>query len=317
MVLRCLEIHMKKELIIIGFGNQAKAWSQNLRDSNYKIKIFLREGSSSVELTEKMGFELATIEDLKQAHKLAILTPDDTHTEILTNLENILPESATIIYAHGFSLTYDKIAERFKQFNHVLLAPKAIASELRFQFECKGGLGGVYSFEFINDESLKKEILTLGNDLGLNILNESTFEQETVADLFSEQSLLCSTLPYSALKSFNKLIQNGIDPEVAYFECWYELKLIVDTLVKIGPYQFFKLISPNALLGSEIGKNVFYDMEYDKKLDDMLQNIKSGVFVNSIKDINFNEIKSDVLEFWKNQEINKLHDHLKNDLFKG
>jgi ketol-acid reductoisomerase len=148
-------------------------------------------------------------------------------------------------------------------------------------------------------------------------LHKSTCEQETVADLFSEQSLLCSTLPYSALKSFNKLVQNGIDPEVAYFECWYELKLIVDTLVKIGPYQFFKLISPNALLGSEIGKNLFYDMDYDKKLDDMLKNIQSGNFVDSIKGVNFEDVKSEVLDFWKDQKINTLHNDLKDELFKG
>lgn len=308
---------MEKELIIIGFGNQAKAWAQNLRDSNYKIKIFLRENSKSIDLVKTMGFELADLNDISKAKKIAILTPDDTHEKILNTLSSSLKDNITIIYAHGFSLTYDKVHEKFKNFNHVLLAPKAIASELRFQFECKGGLGGVYSFEFIENENIKNEILSLGNDLGLNILHESTSEQETIADLFSEQSLLCSTLPYSALKSFNKLIQNGIDPEVAYFECWYELKLIVDTLVKIGPYQFFKLISPNALLGSEVGKNLFYDMDYDKKLDDMLKHIQSGDFVKSIKDVNYDEIKSEVLEFWKDQKINKLHDNLKDELFKG
>lgn len=308
---------MENELIIIGFGNQAKAWAQNLRDSNYTIKIFLREGSKSIDLVKTMGFELADKSDISNAKKIAILTPDDTHENILKTLGHSLKDNTTIIYAHGFSLTYDKVYEKFKNLNHVLLAPKAIASELRFQFECKGGLGGVYSFEFIKDAKIKKEILKLGSDLGLNILHESTSEQETIADLFSEQSLLCSTLPYSALKSFNKLIQNGIDPEVAYFECWYELKLIVDTLVKIGPYQFFKLISPNALLGSEVGKNLFYDMDYDKKLDDMLKHIQSGDFVNSIKDVNYDEIKSEVLDFWKDQKINKLHDNLKDELFKG
>jgi len=308
---------MEKSVVIIGFGNQAKAWSQNLRDSKYEVKIYLRENSKSQELVSKMGFETISTNELNQYKNIALLTPDDTHKEILKDLESYLQDNSTIIYAHGFSLTYDNIHLSFSKFNHALLAPKAIASELRFQFECSAGLGGVYSFEFCKDERVKNEILQIGNDLGLNMLHESTCEQETVADLFSEQSLLCSTLPYSALKSFNKLIQNGIDPEVAYFECWYELKLIVDTLVKIGPHEFFKLISPNALLGSEVGRHILYDLEYDKKLDEILGNIKSGNFVKSIQGVDISVIREEVLGFWKDQEMNTLHDKLKSQLFKG
>jgi ketol-acid reductoisomerase len=140
---------MNKELIIIGFGNQAKAWAQNLRDSNYTVKIFLRENSKSKGLVEKMGFNIVSKDQLKAFTKFALLTPDDTHVSIISELQDYIPNDSIFIYAHGFSLTYEKINDLYPQYNHVLLAPKAIASELRFQFECKGGLGGVYSFEYI------------------------------------------------------------------------------------------------------------------------------------------------------------------------
>lgn len=314
MVVELMEFK-QNSLVIIGFGNQARAWAQNLRDSGFEVVIYLRENSKSKELVEKMNFKIISKEELNLFDSIALLTPDESHKDVLNQIGDSLKENSIIIYAHGFSLLYDEIVKTYPQFQHALLAPKAIASELRFQFECKGGLGGVYSVEFCNEENVKKTILNIGVGLGLKVLHESTCEQETVADLFSEQSILCSIIPYAAAKSFNKLVENGIDPEVAYFECWYEVKLIVDTLVKVGPYEFFSLISPNALLGSEVGKSLFFDMDFEKKMDDMFNNIKSGHFVNSIKDQNYDEIKSDVLRFWKDQKLNNIHSQLKDKLF--
>ena len=201
------------------------------------------------------------------------------------------------------------------------MAPKAIASELRFQFETGGKNGGVYSFEGLSsfeglkDESKKDWLLQLGSDLGLNSLHEATFADETKADLFSEQSLLCSTLPYAAVHSFNQLRKNGISKEVAYFECWYEVKLIVDTLIKIGPEKFFTLISPNALIGSEIGRSALFNDQYLKTLDDIYKHIDSGNFSNQLENINIDEVRSSVLDFWKNEELTQLHNQMQEDLF--
>ena len=304
-----------KSIAIIGFGNQARAWAQNLRDSGFEVVIYLRENSKSYSLVKEMNFKIIPKNELNNYQNIALLTPDESHKEVLNQIGDHLKDNSIIIYAHGFPILYGDILTRYSQFQHALLAPKAIASELRFQFECKGGLGGVYSSEHCENPEVKKVLLQIGEGLGLKVLHESTFEQETVADLFSEQSILCSIIPYAAAKSFNKLVENGIDEEVAYFECWYEVKLIVDTLVKVGPYDFFNLISPNALMGSEVGKSLFFDMDFEKKMDDMFNNIKSGHFVTSIKDQNYDQIKNDVLNFWKDQKLNIIHTQLKDQLF--
>lgn len=314
MVVELMEFK-RKNLVIIGFGNQSKAWAKNLRDSGYEINIYLRENSPSIELVKELGFNIISKNELKNFQTFALLIPDEAHLSFLKSHSELLPNEAIILYAHGFSLLYQSILSDFKDFNHILLAPKAIASELRFQYECKGGLGGVYSLEHVKAEIFKEHVLEIGTALGLKVMHESTCEQETIADLFSEQSILCSIIPYAAAKSFNKLVDNGIDPEVAYFECWYEVKLIVDTLIKIGPYEFFKLISPNALMGSEVGKSLFFDMEFEKKMEDMFQNIKSGNFVKTVESQDIEQVKADVLSFWKDQKLNNIHSKLKEKLF--
>ncbi len=304
---------MKKEIAIIGFGNQAKAWALNLRDSNWKVTIGLRSNSCSIVLAEKLGFEIFDLDQKVDISLFAILTPDDTHHEIVTKLDQI-NKNSTYIYAHGFSLLYTSLAKEVLS-NHVLIAPKAIASELRYEYEVDGKNGGVYSFEYLKDKNIKDDLLNLAKDLGLTSLHEATIEDETIADLFSEQSLLCSTLPYAAVHSFNKLRENGVSAEVAFFECWHEVKLIANTMVKLGPQRFFELISPNALIGSEIGKSVFFDDTYSKNLHDIFLNIKDGSFKKQLDKSSFKQTKDEVLRFWKEQELTHVHSKLEQELY--
>ena len=303
-----------KEIAIIGFGNQAKAWALNLRDSGWKVSVGLRPNSASIELCIKLGFTYFNFEEKSSHATFAVLTPDDTHAQVVSSISKI-NSNADFIYAHGFALVYDDVLTNYKNHNHILLAPKAIASELRYQYEIKGKNGGVYSFEALNDSSKKEFYLNLGLELGLTSLHEATIEDETKADLFSEQSLLCSSLPYAALYSYNQLREKGISKEVAYFECWYEVKLIADTLIKIGPEKFFDLISPNALIGSEIGKSILFDDNYKKKLNDIYEHINSGEFSEQLKSINVESVRSDIIKFWKNEELTEVHNQLKSELF--
>lgn len=305
---------MKKEIAIIGLGNQAKAWALNLRDSGWNVKIGLRPNSSSIEKAKSLNFETFDYTQNNDSDSFAILTPDDTHYEVVTSIAKNNKE-ATFIYAHGFGLLYTNLLVEQKLANHLLLAPKAIASELRFQYETKGKNGGVYSFEGVHDENVKLWGLELGKDLGLSSLHKASIEDETKADLFSEQSLLCSILPYAALYSFKQLREEGISKEVAYFECWYEVKLIVDTLIKIGPDKFFNLISPNALIGSEIGRSAIFTDDYFKALHQMYQHINSGDFEKQVAKVNINQVRKDVLTFWQNEELTQLHQLMQKELF--
>lgn len=305
----------EKKLLIIGFGNQAKSWALNLRDSGWQVDIALRENSGSFEVCKKLNFEAITLNKInfKNYSYYALLTPDHTHPEVLSQLEPNLK----IILAHGYSYTYNK--NQLPTNTYLLLAPKAIASELRFQYETKGKLGAVYSIENSKtgaengDENFLK---ILAKDLGITSgPYPTTFREETNADLFSEQSILCGIIPYIGQMSYELLRKNGVSKEVAYFECWYEVKLIVDTLIKLGPLEFFKLISPNALLGSEKGRKFLMDEHFQKNQQKLLEDILSGKFSKEVEKENFSEVKKQVEQYWLNSEITQTHNELKRELF--
>lgn len=305
---------MSKKLSIIGFGNQAKAWALNLRDSGYEIFIGLRTNSTSFKNAQELGFQTFDFAAEKlPANDVAILAPDDAHLGIAKDLQG---QEATLIFAHGFSLHFDHLSKKYPSFNCLLLAPKAIASEVRMQYETRGNLGALFSAELSKNpaESIVK-LKRIAKDLGITSFHPTTVEAETKADLFSEQTLLCSTLPYSALYSFNKLIEKGINPETAYFECWHEVKLIADTMVKLGPVKFFELISPNALAGSEIGRRELFDQAYFEKLERIYQDIDSGEFTKTLSDLDFAELKKEVSAFWKEQPLAQAHERLAKELY--
>ncbi|MFZ9002019.1 MAG: hypothetical protein ACO20H_11995 [Bacteriovoracaceae bacterium] len=306
-------------IVIIGFGNQAKAWALNLRDSNKEVHILARKFGPSWDNCQNLGFPTLewTKESLEAFDIFVLLTPDDTHTAIIENLKDKIKPGSSIIYAHGYSYVAGEHQKKFPQWSHLLLAPKAIASEVRFQFETNGKLGAVASLEAsLNPELDKNLIEELAKSIGITSGPYFTnFQQETLADLFSEQTLLCSLLPYGALSSFNKLIEEGVSEELAYFECWYEVKLISDTMVKLGPQKFFDLISPNALLGGEKARKLIFNNEFEKKLDSLLKDIKDKTFFNEVTEANFSQVKDEVISFWESQKLTQVHNKLAPELF--
>ncbi|OUR98591.1 hypothetical protein A9Q84_04030 [Halobacteriovorax marinus] len=309
-----------KNIVIIGYGSQAKAWALNLRDSGYEVTIALRKNSASFELAKKKGFSTIELEssDLQEHSTFALLTPDHTHKLTLKENQSFFPERANIIYAHGYSYTAFDFKTHYPEFNHLLLAPKAIASEVRFQFENDGKLGAAYSLEDITAEK-KRDLFELIKSVatGIGITAgpyETTFLEETNADLFSEQSLLCSLLPYGALHSYNKLREKGVKREIAYLECWLEVKLIADAMVKMGPVEFFKLISPNALIGGEKAREMLFDKDYHNKLDSLLNDIWNQDFFTECESVDFNKLRDGVIERWSKEELTQTHADLADSL---
>lgn len=304
---------MAEKLAIIGFGNQAKAWALNLKDSGYDIFIGLRKDSPSTEKVRQLGLEVFALGEPPPCDDVAILSPDDTHLSVA---QSLAPYDLNAIFAHGYALFFENLAKKYPNLNCLLLAPKAIASELRLQYETKGKLGGVYSVEFsASPNASLKKLNKLASDLGINSFHPSSVEMETKADLFSEQVLLCSTLPYSALYSFNKLLEKGVNEETAYFECWYEVKLIADTMVKLGPVKFFELISPNALAGSEVGRKALFDQNYFDKLEKIYEDIDNWNFQSRLREADFGDLKRKVAAFWKDQKLSQTHTKMSKDLF--
>lgn len=305
-------------IAIIGFGSQAKAWALNLKDSGKNVHIALRPDSSSHQEVKGLGMpsiELGT--ELKSFDVFILLTPDHTHFEILKTYEKFFPEDAKIIYAHGYSYIKHDLKSSFPKWDHLLLAPKAIASEVRFQYETKGKLGAIMSLEGSkNPENDRGPILDIAKGIGITAgPYENSFRDETYADLFSEQSILCSLLPYGALHSYNKLRERGIGKEMAYMECWYEVKLIADTMIKLGPLKFFELISPNALIGGEKARKLIFNDDYNKMAEGLLDDIWDNKFFQEVDNQDFDALKKEVMGFWKNEELNKVHEDLKESLF--
>jgi ketol-acid reductoisomerase len=315
-------MHEKKQVVIIGYGSQAKAWARNLRDSGWRVNIALRPESLSIDLVKTDEFTYINISshEISKETLFVVLTPDDSHLDILTKLKGLAPEDSIFLYAHGYSCTQHSFFESFPHWNHILLAPKAIASEVRFQYETKGKLGAVLSLEGIKEHPSLKEIeitvRTLATDLGITAGPYiGSFKDETYADLFSEQTLLCSLLPYGALHSYNALREKGISKEIAYLECWMEVKLIADTMVKLGPQKFFDLISPNALIGGEKAQKLIFDKVYQETLKKLLDDIWSEKFFEEVDQTNIQELKSRVNKFWSKEELSQTHEDMGPELF--
>ena len=303
----------QNKISIIGFGNQAKAWAMNLRDSGAEVYIGHRPHSKSKELAQEMGFKTFNFQTSEvPSQNFVLLIPDDQHEKALTEIAKINKDK-TCYYAHGFSLTRFQLNVKFPMFKHILLAPKSIASEVRFLYETKGIISAIYSNEFA-PEITKDEIAKFSSLVGFKEIYPASFLEETQADLFSEQSILCSLLPYGALETYNTLVEKGYPKELAFFECFYEVKLIADTLLKVGPQKFFELISPNALIGSEVGREFLFGPDFKDKLTKMLNQIEEGYFDSLIEKSNVEELRKNISQFWQNQDLTQTYNRLKDRL---
>lgn len=302
----------KDTFVIVGFGSQAKAWALNLKDSKRDFIIALNPDSKSYEKVHAMGMKSISLasDALKNYKHFLMLIPDDQHKKFFETNLSFLAKGSHFVYAHGYSLTRHDFNNLYSQFDHSLLAPKAIASEVRFQYETKGKIGAVIYTEM---EANYPFLYDLAKDVGFTALYENHFRDETIADLFSEQALLCSILPYASLKSFNMLVDNGISEELAFMECFLELKSISAALVNLGPEEFFKLISPNALVGSEKGRELILNHHFDNALEKILDDIKHNQFYREVEK-DYHPTRDMVINRWKHERLNRTYKKLKKEL---
>lgn len=306
---------MSKNLAIFGFGNQAKAWAMNLRDSGYQISILLRPDSPNLAKAEQCQFNVVTDKKFfKNFSKIALLTPDHTHLDILNDLANSLASETQIIYAHGFSCHEHKLPKKFPQFSHLLLAPKTIASELRFHYQTKDAVAGVMSVDgSLTPEQDKVFLKELAYDLGFTIPPYLvSYSEETTADLFSEQALLCGLYPFVINLAYNELVKTGHSEPLSFLECWHESKLIMNALISSGPEKFFSMISPNALLGANKAQKILLDDDFKNKLKKLLAEIQNGNFSHQLQESDFKDEKAEILNFWNEQKLTKKFNEMKN-----
>ena len=303
-------------LTIIGFGNQAKAWSQNLQDSAFPFRVALQPDSASFDKVVELGMETVEIgsKEFFEDRAFVLLTPDDTHHSFMTTYGQLFHEGSLILYNHGFSLSKNNFQETLPHLKHILFAVKAIGSEIRKQYLSKGQFGAVYSLEFVKGgtDAIETWIRKMAKDLGVNIgLFKTTFLHETQADLYSEQGLLCSLIPYTAGEMFQHLVESGIEPELAYLEVWHEMKLIAIAMVDKGPEGFFDLISPNALVGSEKGFQKLITPVFKSNLRSLLTDIQSNKFNQELENTNVEELRKTIRSRWSDSSLMKTFNIMK------
>ena len=304
------------QISIIGYGNQARVWAQNLKDSGVESLILLRAKSKSCLKVKKDGLKFSEIKDglkNKESNIFCMLIPDNEHKPFFEQYLDIIKENDIFIFAHGYSVVYDDLISILskKNIKPVLLAPKAISTAVRNNYlNNKSTLTAFNSDYVIKNENNIRE---LAQNLKFAPLIQASFKQETLSDLFTEQTLLCGGVPFLILESFNLLVKNGIPKEIAVAECFNELKYILDLIAKEGMGGMFDKISPVALVGA--GK-MFEILSSDnkKKLTETLKlvinEIKTGEFVEQSKKTNLTKIRTKLKKLSK--DFDKTNGGVKN-----
>ena len=296
------------KLLIIGHGSQSKAWSTNLKKSSTSVTIGLRSGSSSIAKVKKAGLpviELDNVKDISDFDAIILLTPDNSHLEILQLLPKIHRGAQRIIYAHGYSLEKDRLHHKFPNFSHLLLAPKAIASEVILLHQQNKPIPAAFSLEHsINPVSDLEIIQEVANSVGMTgRLIQTTFKEEMSCDLFSEQSILCSVLPHVIKLSYDTLVKNGVSQELAFLECCLESKYILNTLLKVGFPKFFDIISPNALIGANKATSKLFDEKFHQKFNNLFTDIESGKFYQEIESADIDTLRKKMVSLYSEGDI--------------
>ena len=232
-----LNIIKAMKVAIIGYGSQGHAHANNLQDSGVDVIVGLRAGSASEQKANGAGLSVKSIEDATAwADLVMILAPDEFQSKIYADsIEPNLKNGATLAFAHGFNIHYNRITPR-SDLDVIMIAPKAPGHTVRSEFEKGAGIPDLIAIAQDVSGNAKATALAYASAIGggrTGIL-ETTFKDETETDLFGEQVVLCGGTTALVQAGFETLVEAGYEPEMAYFECLHELKLIVDLMYEGG-----------------------------------------------------------------------------------
>lgn len=276
-----LSIIQGKKVAIIGYGSQGHAHALNLKDSGIDVTVGLRKDSSSWKKAENAGLKVAEVEEaVKQADLVMILTPDEFQKQLYNDvIEPNIKEGATLAFAHGFSIHYNQVVPR-KDLDVIMIAPKAPGHTVRNEFATGGGIPDLIAVYQDASGQAKQVALSyaMGVGGGRSGIIETTFKDETETDLFGEQAVLCGGAVELVKMGFETLVEAGYAPEMAYFECLHELKLIVDLMYQGGIADMNYSISNNAEYGEYVtGLEVINDQSREA-MRNALKRIQSGEY---------------------------------------
>ncbi len=269
-----------KKIAVIGYGSQGRAHASNLKDSGYDVVVGLRQGGGSWPRAEADGHQVATpAEAVKGATLVALLTPDVSQATLYKALEPAIEQGATLLFAHGFNIQYGQIAPR-SDLNVVMIAPKGPGDLVRRQYQQGRGVPCLVAVAADPSGAALAQALCYADGLGgtrAGVL-ETTFKEETETDLFGEQAVLCGGATELVLKGYETLVEAGYQPEVAYYECMHELKLIVDLLHEGGLKKMHEFISETAQWGDLISGPRVINEDVKDNMRAVLKDIQDGKF---------------------------------------
>ena len=272
-----------KKIVILGYGSQGRAHALNLKDSGFNVVVGLRRNGASWDKAISDGLDVNEPNDaVKDASIVMFLTPDMTQENIYTNIEQSIEKEAAIVFAHGFNIHYKRIKPR-DDLDVFLIAPKGPGGLVRRQYKEGHGVPCLVAIE--HDKSGEALDLALAYAHGIGGARagviETTFAEETETDLFGEQAVLCGGATELVVAGYETLVEAGYQPEVAYYECMHELKLIVDLLHEGGLKKMHEFISDTAAYGDLVSGPRVIDEHARKKMKDILDDIQTGKFAEN------------------------------------
>jgi len=271
----------KRKIAIIGYGSQGHAHAQNLRDSGMKVSIGLRKGSSSWDKAKGAGFDVMTVDKAsKWADIIMILAPDTSQADIYNEsiVDNLNPGDA-VVFSHGLNIHYGQIIPP-PNVDVFMVAPKAPGHTVRGQFEDGAGVPMLIAVHQDSTGEAEQLALAYAGAIGggrAGII-ETTFKNETETDLFGEQAVLCGGVTALIQAGFETLVEAGYPPEMAYFECCHEVKLIVDLIYEGGITNMRYSISDTAEYGDLTRGPRVVTAETKKEMKKILTEIQNGEF---------------------------------------
>ena len=271
-----------KKIAIFGYGSQGHAHALNLKDSGVKeVVVALREGSSSVKKAESEGLKVMSLSDAAAwADVVMMLTPDELQSEIYKNhIEQRMKEGTSLAFAHGLNIHYDLIKAR-DDLDVFMIAPKGPGHLVRTEYQKGGGVPCLMAVHKDSTGKAKDLALSYASAVGggRSGIIETTFKDECETDLFGEQVVLCGGLVELIKKGFETLTEAGYPPEMAYFECLHEVKLIVDLIYEGGIANMNYSISNTAEYGEYVSGKKIVDDKTKERMKEVLKDIQSGKF---------------------------------------
>ncbi len=276
-----IDILKKRKIAIIGYGSQGHAHAQNLRESGMNVVVGLREGGGSWEKAKSAGFKVLPVDEAsKWADIIMMLAPDTSQPQIYSNqIGSYLRAGEAVSFSHGFNIHYGQIVPP-PNVDIFMVAPKAPGHTVRNEFAQGGGVPVLVAVQQDASGQAKELALAYAGALGAGHAGiiETTFKDETETDLFGEQVVLCGGLTALIISGYETLVEAGYPPEMAYFECLHEVKLIVDLIYEGGISNMRYSISDTAKYGDITRGPRVIDNRVRKEMKRILKDIQSGEF---------------------------------------